>query len=176
MIVCDAGCGSGFNSWYFLSKECRVYSIDYSEKAIELTKEITKGKAESYLKRDILDEGIAHEFRNTFDLLITDGLFEHFSNSEQRKLMDNLVAMKKKNGIIVTIVPNILTYWEPIRRIFLNIPGVREKAFTMRRLTSLVKQSGQEIIEKGGIHVLPFNHSPEFLARWIGSSIYVVSR
>lgn len=175
MIVCDAGCGSGFNSWYFISKDCKVYSIDYSEKAIELTKEITKGKAERYLIRNLLDESLGLEFRDTFDLIITDGLFEHFSNNEQRKLMDNLVAMKKENGIIVTFVPNILTYWEPIRRVFLNIPGVWEKAFTMRRLISLVKQSEQEIIERGGVHVLPFNYSPEILARWIGSSIYVVS-
>jgi len=174
--VCEAGCGSGFYSWYFISKGCRVYCIDYSEKAIELAKKTTEGKAEKYLVRNLLDEGLALEFKNTFDLIYTDGLFEHFSKSEQRKLMDNLIAMKKENGIIVTFVPNILTYWELIRRIFLKIPGVWEKAFTMRRLTTLVRESGQEIIEKGGIHALPFNYSPEILARWIGSSIYVVSR
>lgn len=176
MIVCDAGCGSGFYSRHFLSKGCKVYCIDYSEKAIELTKKNTECEAESYLERNLLDEDLSLEFRNTFDLIFTDGLLEHFSNIWQRKLMDNLVAMKKENGIMVTFVPNILTYWEPIRRVFLNIPGVWEKPFTMRRLTSRVKQSGQEIIEKGGIQVLPLNRSPEIFARWIGSSIYVVSR
>ena len=176
VIVCDAGCGSGFYSGYLLSKDCKVYCIDYSEKAIELTKEITEGKAEEYLVSNLLDDSLGLKFRNTFDLIFSDGVLEHFSYVEQKKLMGNFITMKKENGIIVTIVPNILTYWEPIRHICENIPGVWEKAFTMRGLISLVKQSGQEIIEKGGVQVLPFNYSPEFLARWIGSSIYVVSR
>ena len=177
MTVCDAGCGSGFYSWYFLSKGCRVYCIDYSEKAIEHTKYTTQGRAERYLERSLLDNNLVSELRNTFDLIFTDGLIEHFSNIEQKKLMGNLVAMKKETGIMVTFVPNILTYWEPIRRIFLHTPEVWEKAFTMRRSTLLIKQSGQKIIEKGGVQVLPLNkYSPEILARWIGSSIYVVSR
>lgn len=175
MTICDAGCGSGFYSNYFISKRCSTYCIDYSEKAIELAKKVTLDKAERYIIMDILNDDNCRELRNTFDLIYTDGLFEHFSIIDQRKLMGNLIAMKKENGIIITFVPNILTYWEPIRRIHLNMPGIKEKPFTMKMLTSLVEKSGQKIIEKGGIHVLPFDTSPEILARWIGSSIYVVS-
>lgn len=178
MIVCDAGCGSGFYSKYFISKGCTVYCIDYSEKALELTKKNTEGKAEYYLKRDLLDDTLSLELGNTFDLIFTDGLLEHFSEMQQRKIMNTLVAMKKENGIMVTFVPNILTYWELYRRTFSDMPGIWEKAFTMGRLTSLVKQSGQKIIEKGGVHVLPTNLpliSLEFFSRWLGSSIYIIS-
>jgi 2-polyprenyl-3-methyl-5-hydroxy-6-metoxy-1,4-benzoquinol methylase len=175
MVVCDAACGSGFFGRICLSMNCKVYCIDYSEEAIELAKKTTRNKAE-YIVGNLLDNNFVLNFQNYFDLLATDGLFEHFNYFEQINLLNNLKSMLKRGGLMITVVPNLLSHWQPIRRVFLEIPGVWEKPFTMKKLISLVKQSEMEIIETGGIHVMPFDRSPEILARFIGSAIYVVSK
>ena len=77
MEVLDAGCGSGFFSNYFILKGCRVYSLDYSEEALTLAKRMTNNKSFKYLKRDLLNDNLTSEFKNKFDLIFTDGLFEY---------------------------------------------------------------------------------------------------
>ena len=175
MVVCDAGCGSGLGGCAFLSLNCKVYCIDYSDEAIELAKKTTHNKAE-YIAGNLLDNDFVLNFQNSFDLISTDGLLEHFNHFEQIHLLNNLKEMLKSGGLMITVVPNLLSHWHPIRRVFLKIPDVWEKPLTMKQLKSLVKQSDMEIIETGGIHVVPFNRSPEMFARFIGSSIFVISK
>ena len=174
MTVLDAGCGSGFFSNYFISKGCKVYSLDYSEKALEIARKITQNKSFEYLNRDLLDEDLGLEFKNTFDLILTDGLFEHFSREEQDKIMKTFMTMKKKDGLIVTFVPNRYSFWTFIRPIFMH--GIKEKPFTLKELVSFIEGVGQKIIEKDGINVLPVKYSPEFLGDGIGMLVYVVSK
>ena len=174
MTVLDAGCGSGFFSNFFISRGCKVYSLDYSEKALEIARKITQNKSFKYLNRDLLDESLGLEFKNTFDLIFTDGLFEHFSQEEQERIMKTFMAMKKKEGLIVTFVPNRYSFWTIVRPMFMH--GIKEKPFTLRALTSFIEGLGQKVIEKGGINVLPVKHSPEFLGERIGMLVYTVSR
>lgn len=175
MVVCDAACGSGFVGSVFLSMNCQVYCIDYSKEAIELAKKTTHNQAE-YIVGNLLDSDFALHFQNCFDLITTDGLLEHFNQFEQIVLLDNLTEMLKRGGLMITLVPNLMSHWYPIRRLFFKIPGVWEKPFTMKQLVSLVTRPEMQIIDTGGIHVVPFNWSPEMLARAVGSSIFVVSR
>jgi SAM-dependent methyltransferase len=174
MTVLDAGCGSGFFSNYFISRGCKVYSLDYSDKALEITRKITQNKSFEYLNRDLLDESIGLEFKNTFDLIFTDGLFEHFSKEKQEKIIDRFIIMKKKDGLIVTFVPNRYSFWTIIRPIFMH--GIKEKPFRLELLISFIQRLGQKIIERGGINVLPVKYSPEFLGKWIGMLVYVISK
>lgn len=174
MTVLDAGCGSGFFSNYFISKGCKVYSLDYSEKALEIARESTKNKAFEYLKKDLLDEELGFEFKSTFDLIFTDGLFEHFQRVDQEEIMKTFVMVKKKEGLIVTFVPNRYSFWTIIRPIFMH--GIKEKPFTLKKLTSFVEGLGQKVIEKGGINVLPVKYSLELLGVRFGMLVYVVSK
>ena len=174
MTILDAGCGSGFFSNYFISKGCKVYSLDYSEKALDIARKITQNKAFEYLNRDLLDESLGFEFKNTFDLIFTDGLFEHFSQEEQEKILKAFITMKKKKGLIITFVPNRYSFWAVIRPIFMH--GIKEKPFTLGELTSFIEELGQKVIEKGGINVLPVKYSPEFLGDRIGMLVYTVSK
>lgn len=174
MVVLDAGCGSGFFSNYFISKNCKVYSLDYSRKALEITRKITRNRSFEYLSRDLLDDSLRFEFRSTFDLIFTDGLFEHFKKEEQEKIMKTFMAMKKRQGLIITFVPNRYSFWTIIRPIFMR--GIKETPFTLQELTSFVHRLGQKIIERGGINVLPIKYSPEFLGDKFGMLVYVVSK
>jgi 2-polyprenyl-3-methyl-5-hydroxy-6-metoxy-1,4-benzoquinol methylase len=174
MTVLDAGCGSGFFSNYFISKGCKVYSLDYSEKALEITKKITQNKACEYLRRDLQDESLCLEFNNTFDLIFTDGLFEHFPQLEQENILKMFMKLKNKTGLIVTFVPNRYSFWTIIRPIFMW--GIEEVPFTLKELISLVEGVGQKIINNGGINVLPIKYSPEFLGKKVGMLVYTISK
>jgi 2-polyprenyl-3-methyl-5-hydroxy-6-metoxy-1,4-benzoquinol methylase len=174
MTVLDAGCGSGFFSNYFISKGCNVYSVDYSEEALEITKKMTNNKACKYLRRDLLDESMCLEFNSTFDLIFTDGLFEHFPQNEQKKILETFITIRNKNGLIVTFVPNRYSFWTVIRPIFMW--GIEEVPFTLKGLKSLVEGVGQKVIENSGINVLPIKYSPEFLGGSLGMLVYTISK
>ena len=174
MEVLDAGCGSGFFSNYFILKGCKVYSLDYSEEALNLARRMTDNKSFKYLKGDLLNEDISSEFENKFDLIFTDGLFEHFTKHEQEQIMETFIEIKKDKGIVVTIVPNKYTFWTVVRPFFM--PGIKEKPFSLNELESFVKRSGQDIIESGGLNVLPIQYSPEFLGGKVGMLVYVISK
>jgi len=173
-LVLDAGCGSGFFSDYFIAKGCQVYSLDYSEEALDITRKVTQGKSTKYLKRDLLKEDLRSEFNNTFDLIFTDGLLEHFSEQEQEQILKTFITMKREQGLIITFVPNRYSFWAVIRPIFVR--GIEESPFTLKELISLVGRCGQKIISKGGINVLPFKYSPEILGGHFGMLLYVVSK
>ena len=174
MEVLDAGCGSGFFSNYFILKECKVYSLDYSEDALNLARRMTNDKSFKYLDIDLLNDDLPLEFKSRFDLIFTDGLFEHFIKQEQEQIMETFIKIKKDKGIVVTIVPNKYTFWTFVRPFFM--PGIKEKPFSLTDLETFVRKLGQDIIESGGISVLPVRHSPEFLGRKVGMLVYVISR
>lgn len=170
--VLDAGCGSGFFSRYFLSKGCQVYALDYSEEALRLTQTITERKCECYLKRDLRDEALAEKFTKGFDLIFTDGLLEHFPQGEQRRILNNLIKMKKDEGIIATFLPNRFCAWSFLRLLFM--PGIEETPFTLSALIRL--HSDLTILCYGGINVFPFKFSPEqCLGRYLGLLLFVVA-
>ena len=157
MKVLDAGCGSGFFSHYFLSRGCRVYTLDYSDKALEIARRLTEGKCEAYLQRNLLDEAFGKEFAGAFDLIFTDGLFEHFTLEDQARIMNNFRNVKTAEGIITTFVPNRYSWWEIIRP--LVMPGIHEEPFTLKSLLKL--HGGMRILRQGGINVFPFRLSPD---------------
>lgn len=171
MVVLDAGSGSGFFSNYFLSKGCKVYSLDYSKDALEITKRLTNNKSEAYLQEDLLDPFLSQKYENTFDMIFSDGLFEHFSKEDQRKIMDNFRKVKKSDGIIATFVPNKYSWWEIVRP--LVMPGIKEDPFTMPRLLAL--HQGLVIIKKGGLNTIPLRFSPDKLVGGkIGMILYLL--
>ena len=171
--VLDAGCGSGYFSALFQSKGCRVTTLDASEEALEIARGATDGKSEAYLREDLLDESFEERYRDRFDLAFTDGLFEHFRSDEQARIMNNLSGAIRPGGLIATFVPNALSWWTVIRPIFM--PGIYEKPF--RRSSLLDLHGGLEIVERGGLSVLPFRLSPErALGARFGMLIYVLAR
>lgn len=172
MSVLDAGCGSGFFSKYFLNKKCNVFSLDYSNEALEITKKMTNRKA-NYINGDLLDENLCKKYEGNFDLIFSDGLFEHFHKSDQMKIINNMKIMKSKNGLIITCVPNKYSFWEVIRPIFM--PKIKESPFVLKELIDLNKDLSLKTIEYGGINVFPFKYSPEFFGSNFGMILYCVA-
>lgn len=173
MDVLDAGSGSGFFSNYFIKKGCNVYSLDYSEDALNITKRLTQNKSKAYLKEDLLDPDFGKRYAKKFDLVFSDGLFEHFGKDDQVKIMSNFRAVKKDDGIITTFVPNKYSWWEVVRPFFM--PGIKEDPFTMGRLLTL--HGGMEVVKKGGLNTLPLAVSPDkILGSRVGMILFNFAR
>ncbi len=172
MEVLDAGCGSGFFSAYFLSKGCRVWALDHSEVSLAIARRSTGGRCEAYLKEDLFREDWMEPFRNKFDMIFSDGLFEHFSEEDQRRLMAYFKMLKKEKGIVATFVPNRYSWWEVVRP--LVMPGIREVPFTASKLMQL--HSGMHFLKAGGLNVLPLRFSPErLLGSRLGMLLYCLA-
>lgn len=167
MDILDAGSGSGFFSNYFISKGCNVYALDYSEDALEITKRLTDNKAKAYLREDLLDKSFGDRYEKKFDIIFTDGLFEHFVSENQKIIMNNFRKAKKDDGIIATFVPNKYSWWEVVRPVFM--PDIKENPFTLSRLKKL--HGDLIIVKKGGINVLPIFLSPDSL---LGSKLGMI--
>lgn len=173
MSVLDAGSGSGFFSSYFISKGCSVYSLDYSDNALEMTKKITSNRSKEYIKEDLVNPDFGNKYSNRFDLIFTDGLFEHFNQTDQQKIMANFKKAKRDSGLIATFVPNRFSWWQLIRPVFM--PNIYEKPFSLEMLELLHR--GMQIDSKGGINVLPFRFSPDrLLGPCFGMILYCFAR
>lgn len=159
--VLDAGCGSGFFSNWFLQQGLKTSSLDYSQKALESTKGLTDGKCEAYLSGDLTDPAIYVQYEKLFDLIFSDGLFEHFEEGQQDAIFLNMTKMLKPDGVIVTFVPNLFTPWTLLRPFLM--PGIHEKPFTIGSLKNLYERNGSDTKETGGINVLPVAFSPDSL-------------
>lgn len=167
MKVLDAGCGTGFFSDYFQRKGCDVFGLDNSDKALYLTKE--SNNKINVIKGNIFKLPFKN---NSMDMVFSDGLLEHFKKPET--ILTNFKRILKKNGLMVTVVPNKFSYWNFIKPFKLS--HIDEYRFGLEDLSEKHRNKNLEIIEKGGLNVLPVGPSPEFLGNEIGRLIYVIAR
>ena len=165
--VLDAGCGSGFFSKYFIERDCEIISLDYSKEALKLTQEL-----DSRIKL-IRGNILCTSFKNeTFDLIFSDGLLEHYKNPTN--ILLEFKRILKKNGLIATFVPNKYSYWMLIKPF--KLKDIDEYRFIIRELIKLHEKIGFKIIEFGGFSVFPLKISPDFLGKYLGRLIYVIAK
>lgn len=154
----DAGCGSGFFARFFCSQNMRVTALDYSQNALQMARSATNGGAK-LIQADMVSDVLSTKVQETFDLIFTDGLFEHFVDLQQDAIMKNLISVLKPGGVVVTFVPNRWSPWELIRPLYM--PGIDEKPFVLSQLKDLNVRNGLNLVKAGGVNVLPFRVSPE---------------
>lgn len=154
----DAGCGSGFFSKYFCDQGMKTVSLDYSDEALALADKMTGGRAKR-VKKDLLNVRLSDELTERFDIIFTDGLFEHFSDQQQDVIFKNLTSVLSETGVIVTFVPNRWSPWELIRPLYM--PGIEETPFTLKQLIHLNQRNSINVKMQGGINTLPFALSPD---------------
>lgn len=169
--VLDAGCGTGYFSAFFASRGFKVHSIDTSKKALSITKNrLSSLKLNAKVeKMNVKKLGYPN---NYFSVIFTDGLLEHFSKPE--KILLEFKRVLKSQGVIFTFVPNKYSYWFFLKPFLMK--NIKEHPFVLRRLTRLHKNLGFHIMKKGGLNVLPFKISPEFLGKIFGRILFVVAK
>ncbi|UCD20575.1 MAG: class I SAM-dependent methyltransferase [archaeon] len=169
--VLDAGCGSGYFTGFFASKKVKVIGIDTSKKARDMTK---RNLAKLKLKAKVENGNVLKlkYKKDSFDVIFTDGLLEHFKNPE--KILEQFKRVIKKKGVIITFVPNKYSYWIFLKPFLMK--DIHEDPFILKRLVKLHEKVGLKVVQKGGLNVLPFRCSPEFLGPLIGRILYVIAR
>ena len=167
----DAGCGSGFFAGIFVNAGMQTTALDYSAQALAMAKQATQGNAQ-LIQADLINGTLNQQAPGPFDLVFTDGLFEHFPQDSQDKILCNLSSVLSDTGVIVTVVPNRFSPWEIIRPWYM--PGIEEKPFVLPQLVQLHARNGLRVIGKGGINTLPWGISPEGpVASVFGMLLYV---
>jgi SAM-dependent methyltransferase len=172
--VLDAGCGSGFFSRHFCEKGLNTCALDFSAAALATTKENTDNRV-VLCQADMLHDNLQEKLKKCFDLVFSDGIFEHFCGPDQDVMMQNLIAVTKREGLIVTFVPNRWSPWELIRPIYM--PGIDETPLIMKELLNLNHRNGLRVIADGGVNTLPFKFSPEGkIARYFGMLLFTIAQ
>lgn len=169
----DAGCGSGFFTKFFCDQGMVATALDYSENALQMARQATGGQAKLVVA-DMVNDSLSQVLSERFNVIFTDGLFEHFSTEDQNRIMLNLISVLKPGGYIVTFVPNRWSPWELIRPFFM--PGIEEKPFVLQQLVDLNRRNNLAVVQSGGVNVLPYRFSPEFLGPSFGMLLFTVAK
>jgi 2-polyprenyl-3-methyl-5-hydroxy-6-metoxy-1,4-benzoquinol methylase len=139
--------GAGSSAWLpFLAKEynLRVSGLDYSEPGCRICEENLKILGIDY------DEIICQDLfkwhsGNKYDIIISLGVIEHFENpGEILKIFSHHL---NENGLIITVVPNLLGISGRLTRIFLPEVHQIHKIISKFLLRELHETSGYETLK-----------------------------
>ncbi len=86
----DLGCGNGL--YFQITTEFDSYGIDFSEKLISIARK-------RYPKVNLLvTDAINYNNPNNYSVILTVGLLQHLTDSDQLKLIINIINLLKKDG------------------------------------------------------------------------------
>ena len=131
MNVLDIGCGRGEVSFNAALIGCKVFAIDYSNAALDLTKQtinkLDKGLRNNVVIRKMDATDIGNAFNNaTFDRILMFDIVEHLYDWQLTKLLDSIKKILKPDGkLIIHTSPNKWVY---------------EYAYFLKRLYMLIKK------------------------------------
>lgn len=100
----EVGCGTAFVSLYFAKRRGKVYCLDSNKKILKVAKR--NFKSEGANGKFVLGDTQKLPFRNnTFDVVTSFGLLEHFKDPSQP--IKEMVRVTKPGGVVFAdIVPN----------------------------------------------------------------------
>jgi SAM-dependent methyltransferase len=167
--VLEAGCGTGQTLALFKGRHM-TYGLDKSSAALE----IARDNCDTTVLGDILNMGMFHD--GTFDLVYNSGVIEHFPNPKNIAVINEMVRVTKKNGVIVIIVPNTYCPWYRIWKWYKgnNFEFGYEEDYTAERLVSEANKCKLNIHGTFGLQILPpmatnsWEIFPESTRKWIG--------
>jgi 2-polyprenyl-3-methyl-5-hydroxy-6-metoxy-1,4-benzoquinol methylase len=139
--------GSGSSAWLpFLAQEynLEVSGLDYSETGCKICEENLKMLGINF-DEIICEDVLKWDSGKKYDIIISFGVVEHFENpGEILKIMHSHLA---ENGLIITIVPNLLGISGKLTKYFLpDVYGIH-KIISRNYLKKLHEISGYECLK-----------------------------
>lgn len=156
--VLEVGCGWAMSSFALAGEGgVSVTALDIAEKLIADLRHLQKELGGSYATHLTLVAGDAfrlHEImERTFDVVFSDGTYEHFLRDEDRqKFLEQARAVLRNGGIFSVAVPNL---HNPFFRSVVNPTMPAMFPFTLRRLATELHQGGFRLLETGYSFVNP---------------------
>ena len=148
--ILEVGFGKGNEIVQLAKAGALCFGLDFSESAILLFKERAH--------RENLDiEVVGGDARrlpfqsNSFDLVFSQGVVEHFT--DPNVVLQEQLRVLKKGGIVVVEVPNKWTLYTIYKKALMSIgrwPPGWETQYSPRELESLLAQNGFQVIDKVG--------------------------
>ncbi len=145
--ILEVGCGYASNSRILnKGKKFEVFCLDSSKKVVK--------KVNKIIKNTILGDALNIPFKsNSFDIIFSAGLIEHFKNPS--KIINEMERVVKKEGIIITFVPGKYSLWQ----LWIKIHGKKwqhgyEESYSIKKLNNLFNKKKFKIIQNGGFDPL----------------------
>lgn len=150
--VLEAGCGWAVSSFALAEQGRSVTALDISEKLISNLQDLQRTLGEPFTKNLTLVVGDIFrlaDLNKTFDVLFSDGTYEHFlQDDDRRKIVQQMKAILRLNGLLLVAVPNLKNPF------FGSVVDQKMPAMHVFTLRSLVKE-----LEEGGFHVIETGYS-----------------
>lgn len=178
-VFLEAGCGMGHWCFYVSQKYgIKTVGADIAEETIAKLQ-----KMETDLSKFLIDDLNDSKLEsNSFDMLISLGVVEHFKDSNQ--MMRNLNRILKPDGVAIITVPNAYsmhTITRPILQLLGKWDIGFEKSFSPQKLKELAWENNFRVIESG---ILPsgemfglFLNNIPIIGKWIEKlSFYIENK
>lgn len=148
----EVGCGTSTTSLYLCPKINSFVGADISDKALELSRKkahVLGIKNAKFMKGDCFNLPFKN---NSFDVVWSQGLLEHFSKPE--KILEEKARVCKTDGYIITSVPGTWTYhqiWyiltrpKLLRRFW---PWTEQTFYSKKMLNALIPKGTKKVETK----------------------------
>lgn len=145
--VLEIGCGSGQGLSMFQNHS--TTGLDNSKEALKLAKQ--------YCNNVILADANKLPFKaDSFDLIYSSGLLEHFKHP--KKAMSEIARVTKKGGKIIIIVPNTKCIWYKMYKKIMEVSGKwqfgYEESYDIKRFKKLAENNNLKIEKFFGLQIL----------------------
>ncbi|MBU2639163.1 MAG: class I SAM-dependent methyltransferase [Nanoarchaeota archaeon] len=150
--VLEIGCGCGDGLKQF--RDNFVVGLDISEESLKLSKK----NCNNLINADLFKLPFK---KNSFDLVYSSGLLEHFKINKAKEAIFEIIRITKKGGEIIIIVPNSYCFWYRLFKKSMLFSGKwdfgYEEDYTIKKLKKLIEGSDLKIKGFFGLQaLLPF--------------------
>jgi 2-polyprenyl-3-methyl-5-hydroxy-6-metoxy-1,4-benzoquinol methylase len=132
----DLGCGTGFYSQFISSKGYKTYSLDFSDKALELTNQKCN-YVNIPIKCDILNDFPANISK--VDVIFMDGLLEHFEFNDQSKILYKCKKILNDNGVVISLTPYKYHFYQIFR--YFIMKNINEEGMTVKKYKKVLSNN-----------------------------------
>jgi len=150
--VLEIGCGTGHILTYVSKvKNADAYGIDLSPEAEKVVNQFEEKNGSKV--HFMVGDGFAVPYpENSFDVVFSEGVIEHFTVDETRKMVEEHVRVCKKNGLVIISVPNKYNIFLTLSKMVLGKKYAHypERSYTIAELRQLVEGCGTEVIAVDG--------------------------
>jgi 2-polyprenyl-3-methyl-5-hydroxy-6-metoxy-1,4-benzoquinol methylase len=149
-VILEAGCGEGNLCRYLQSLGNTVYGIDISDNLVSAAKNYNDS-----ISYEVGDVRSLPYKDDTFDLVYSGGVIEHFDGTELA--IKEMVRVTKPGGELLIGVPNKYSFQYPIVYILQKLNKYNlgyEKAYTFEWLQNQLLQNGVTQVSRISVHAI----------------------